>query len=171
MSYVNNRIFFLLIASLIFVLNINAQTEEKNNSVIKTLWGESIENSLTIMPLGTHYIYDPDVFGAWYTSVTVKSFEAMIFRNSKGMWTTGLLYKRAIPISEKFAINYGGGIMYGYHGTLATTRGIPKSLNRLFSGPINPVVGLGFDYKITKGISIHADLAPLILIYGIRIAI
>lgn len=174
MPYRSNRIFIIIILTLAAVLNTHAQTEKKEPSkpsLIKTLWGEPIENSITLMPFGTHYVYDPDVFGTWYTSVTYKHVEAMVFRNSKGMWTTGLLYKRAIPISQRFALNYGGGLMYGYHGTLETTRGIPKSLSVLFSGPINPVVGLGFDYKISKKLSLHADLAPLIVIYGVRIAL
>lgn len=173
MPYRNNRIFLTIILTLITVLNINAQTEEKEKetSLLKTLWGESIENSVTFMPLGTHYIYDPDIFTTWYTSVTIKSFEVLVFLNSKRDWTTGLFYKRAIPISEKFTLNYGGGLLYGYDGKLEETRGIPKSLHFLFSGPINPVVGLGFDYKISKKLSIHADLAPLTIIYGCRLAL
>ena len=172
MPYYRNRIFLLLLFTLAAVLNSYGQTEEKEKkTLIKTLWGNPIENSVTFMPLGTHYVYDQDIFATWYTSVTIKSFEAMVFLNSKNMWTTGLLYKRAIPLSEKFAINYGGGLMYGYKGTLETTRGIPKSLSFMFKGAINPVVGLGFDYKISKKLSIHADLAPLILIYGVRITL
>lgn len=171
MPFYNNRIFITVMLLFVAVYNTCAQTEKEEKSLIKTLWGNPIENSITFMPFGTHYVYDPDVFGAWYTSVTYKNIEAMVFLNSKRMWTTGLLYKRAIPLSEKFSFNYGGGLMYGYHGTLATTRGIPKSLSVLFSGPINPVVGVGFDYKVSKKLSIHADLAPLIVIYGVRMAL
>lgn len=171
MSFCNNRIFIIIIFVFITVLNVSAQTEEKKEPLIKTLWGERIENSVTFMPLGTHYIYDQDIFGTWYTSVTIKGIEGAVFLNSKRMWTAALFYKRAIPVSEKFTISYGGGLLYGYHGTLDETRGIPKSLGFLFSGPINPVVGLGFDYKILKKISIHADLAPLTVIYGFRLAL
>lgn len=171
MPYKNIRLFIILIFTFAIGLNASAQTEKKKESLIKTLWGDPIENSITLMPFGTHYIYDQDIFTTWYTSVTIKSIEAMVFLNSKEQWTTGLLYKRALPISEKFALNFGGGLMYGYDGTLETTRGIPKSLSVLFSGPINPVVGVGFDYKIFNKLSLHVDLAPLIVIYGVRIAL
>lgn len=155
---------------LVSLQSVYGQEQKERKSFLKAIWGDPIENSFTFMPAGTHYIYGPDIFGVWFAGFTVKSFELSVVLNSKHDWTTILLYKRAWPITEKFAINYGAGVMYGYHGKLSTTRGIPVKLAKsfLFTGEINPVAGIGFDYKLSDKVSLHADVAPLIIIYGLR---
>lgn len=164
------RSIILLGILVVCIPQVQAQNEKKKKSIIGVLWGDPIPNAFTFMPTGTHYVYGPDVIGAWYSGLMIKGFELSVFLNSKNDWTTGLIYNRAWNITKKFAINCGGGVLYGYKGKLSTTRGIPVKLAQsfLFTGPFNPVVGVGFDYKLSERTSIHASLAPLIIIYGLR---
>ena len=46
--------------------------------------------------------------------------------------------------------------------------GIPLRDSFLFNEKINPVMALEIDYKISKIISIHSSLTPLVIIYGLR---
>ena len=43
-------------------------------------------------------------------------------------------YKRNIEITDRFSIIYGFGLMYGYHGKLQNTNGIPFRKSFLFTG-------------------------------------
>jgi len=143
------------------------ENERKTKSILKALWGNPIESSISFLPLATHTIHS-DVFFDCYTACSYKGLEAAVFINTFRNWTAGLLYKRALNLTKRFSINGGGGILYGYKGKLHTINHIPFRNSFLFTGPLSPVLGVGLDYKITKKIAIRIDIAPLVMIYGFR---
>ena len=151
---------------------VNISAQQKNDtlfkkSIFKKLWGEKLESGIVFMPIGSHTTA-PDVFDVWYTSYNYNNLEIAIFKNSFSDWTLGALYKRAWYLSKKFHIAYGGGIVYGYKGKLKTVKNVPFKNSFLFTGPINPIIGIDVDYKISKKISIHSSISPLIIIYGLK---
>ena len=119
------------------------------------------------MPVATH-TKDPDIFGAWYTAYNYKSIEVAAFSNSYRDLTFAIIYKRIVPISEKFSILYGLGAMYGYHGRLKDVGNIPFRNSFLMTGEINPIAGIELDYKISKRFSLHTNVTHAVLVYGVR---
>ena len=163
-----NILFILVIV--LSISTLSAQ-QEKDTIIKKTflqkLWGERLEDGLVFMPIGFH-TSDFDFFDVWYTSYSYKSVELAVFKNSFKDWTLGLIYKRTLYLSEKFHINYAGGIVYGYKGTLGDIRTFPFHDSFLFTGNINPILGIDVDYRITKNMSLHSSISPLIVVYGIK---
>lgn len=119
------------------------------------------------MPLGSH-TRPPDIFGVWFMGYNYKGFEISLFQNSFRDLTFGFSHKRVWKFTDKFSANYGIGILYGYDGRLQNVEGIPFRDSFLIKGKINPVIALELDYKIYKNISIHSNITPLVIIYGIR---
>ncbi|MDG2193932.1 MAG: hypothetical protein P8K77_03575 [Polaribacter sp.] len=129
--------------------------------------GDELESSITFMPFGSH-TKTIDVFRVWFTAYNYKSFEISVFKNSFSDWTLGLSYKRGWKFTKNFSANYGVGILYGYKGKLKDVRGVPFRDSFLVKGDINPVASFEIDYKISKKLSIHSTLTPLVIIYGLR---
>ena len=163
------------IVLLVFSHHLFSQQQQDLNkkNVFETLWGESPESSVSFLPVGTHteirdgFVRFKDFFDIYYTSYNYKSFELAVFKNSFRDWSIGLMYTREIPVFKKWSIKYGGGIMYGYQGQLVTVDGIPfKKI--FFSGPFNPILGGGINYKISEKWSVSILIAPLINAYGIK---
>lgn len=158
---------------LVIVLSIsNFSAQQKTDTIVKKtfskkLWGERLEDGFVFMPIGFH-TSDFDFFDVWYTSYSYKGIEFAVFKNSFKDWTLGVIYKRSVYLSEKFHINYAGGIVYGYKGTLGDIRHFPFHNSFLFTGNINPILGIDVDYRITKNISLHSSISPLIIVYGIK---
>ena len=158
----------------IFILETDLDKEERRErSFIRSLWGDKVENSVTSLPFGYHtdrdrHAGEPFVHPVWCTSVSIHSFEISGFKNSFGDFSLGLYYKRKIVFTKRLSINYGAGIIYGYDGRLKDVEGIPFRETFLVTGPINPVVGMSFDYRVTNNFSFHITGAPQIIIYGVR---
>ncbi len=152
---------------LISAISFAQETGKKN--FFQVLWGQSPENGITFLPVGTHTkgFKINDVFGVFYSSYNYKSLEVAVFRNSFKDWTTGVLYKREIPITQKWSVNYGAGIFYGYKAKLSKIDGIPFK-KEAFSGALNPVLGGGINYRFSKKWAASVLIAPLINIYGIK---
>lgn len=147
----------------------DSDTKEKK-SFWKTIYGVAPESSIIFMPIAHHFI-DPDTIFPLYTGVNYKSYELSVYRNSQNNTTYSLLFKRKLNLSENLSFIGGAGIMYGYHGKLQYVRGVPFK-KTLFSGKINPVVGLEFNYKLSKKISINTSIIPPVVIaYGLRYAL
>ncbi len=162
---------FKFIYLMVFCLTVHTYGQTSEVKEPKTFWqkiaGEPLKTSITFLPVGSH-TKNVDVFGVWYTSYNYKSIEFGAFSNSYGELTFGLFYKREINFTDKFSLIYGGGLLYGYHGKLQDVKGVPFKKSFLFNGEINPILGLELDYKISKKISFHTNIAPLILIYGVK---
>lgn len=141
--------------------------EVEQKSFFKKILGDPLESSITFMPVGTH-TRKVDVFGVWYVGYNYKSFEVAAFSNSFSELTIGLFYKRAWNFTKRFSAIYGVGIMYGYHGKLQDVEGVPFRNSFLMTGEINPVAGFELDYKISKRFAIHANITPLVIIYGFK---
>lgn len=147
--------------------SVYSQTQKEEKTIFQTIVGEKLETSIILMPLGFH-TKTPHIFGVWYTGYNYKGFEISLFQNSYRDVTFGFSHKRVWRITDKFFANYGIGILYGYDGRLQNVEGIPLRDSFLFNGKINPVMALEIDYKISKNISIHSSLTPLVIIYGLR---
>lgn len=156
-------LFFLLLQT----SNAYSQIQKEEKTIFQTIIGEKLETSIIFMPLGFH-TKTPDIFGVWYTAYNYKGFEISLFQNSYRDLTFGFSHKRVWKFTDKFFANYGIGILYGYDGRLQNVEGIPLRESFLFNGKINPVLALEVDYKISKNISIHSSLTPLVIIYGLR---
>jgi hypothetical protein len=154
---------------LFFWLSMTSYAQEftNNKTFFQRISGEELQSSVVFMPFGTHP-RNPDFYGVWYTAVNFKSVEMTYFRNSFGDPTVGVMYKRSWNLTKKFAVNYGLGFIYGYHGRLKDVKGIPFRDTFLIKNEINPVVGFAFDYKLYDMISLHATVAPNIVVYGFR---
>ena len=169
----NKRILTRKVLSvLFFFIIISASSQQRRDAISKKtflekLWGEKLEDGIIFMPLGSHTTA-PDVFDVLYTGFSYKNVELAVFKNSYRDWTMILLYKRVWYLSESLYFTGGAGLIYGYKGKLQEIEGIPFKESVLFSGDINPVVGLDVDYRISKKISIHASITPLVVIYGIK---
>ena len=155
----------------LFTVSFSSFSQEKNQpekkEFFKKILGNELESSIVFMPIGSHTV-NPDIVGIWYTSYNYKSFEVGVFKNSYKDWTMSFLYKRSWKFSKIFSVIYGGGFLFGYNGKLKNHRNIPLSNTFLYSGNVSPVVGLNVDYKISKKLSIHSSLTPLIFIYGLK---
>jgi hypothetical protein len=158
----------------IYTLDEDLEKEaRKERSFGRKLWGDKVENNITFMPFGYHtdrvkHADKPIVQLFWYTSVSYNSFELAGFKNSFGDFSVGLLYKRKYIFTKRLSMHFGGGLIYGYHGRLQTTPGVPFRDTILITGPLTPVLGLSFDYRITNKVSLHVSGAPLIILYGFR---
>ena len=136
--------FFVLSSSFVFSqendLESNSVEEpEKKKTVVgkilKTIWGNELESSITAMPIGLHTDFEKHsskkrstingLHEALYFAGNYKSLELAGFQNSFGDLTVALFYKRAWNFTKRFSMNIGGGIMYGYDGRLQNTEGIP----------------------------------------------
>ena len=163
----NISFFFVIVFS---ISSFSAQ-QKKDTVVKKTfleeLWGEKLEDGLIFMPIASHTT-SSDVSDIWYTSYSYKSLELAIFKNSFENWTLGLLYKRTLLFSKQLHISYAGGIVYGYKGRLSRAGNIPFSDSFLFTGPVNPIIGIDLDYRIVPRVSIHISISPLIVAYGLK---
>ena len=144
-----------------------AQEFANQKSLFQKVVGEELQSSVVFMPFGTH-TRNLDFYGVWYTAVNFKSVELTYFKNSFGDPTVGIMYKRSWNLTKKFAVNYGLGVIYGYHGRLKDVKGIPFRDTFLIKNEINPVVGFAFDYKLIGKVSVCATVAPNILVYGFR---
>lgn len=160
------------IVCLIFCAHsIAVQAQEQETSIKKTFWqsilGDPMESAVTFMPTGSH-TRTVDVFGVWYTAYNYKSIEIAAFSNSYQELTFALFYKRSWKFSKRFSVLFGGGIVYGYHGKLSEVEGVPLKNTFLFTGEINPVLGIELNYRISERLSIASNIAPLIVIYGLK---
>ena len=144
-----------------------SQMQKEEKTTFQTIIGDKLESSIIFMPLGFH-TKTPDIFFVWYTAFNYEGIEISLFQNSYRDLTFGLSHKRVWRLTDKFFANYGIGILYGYNGRLQNIEGIPLRDSFLFKGKINPVVALEVDYKISKRLSIHSSLTPLVIIYGLR---
>ncbi len=154
-----------------------AFSQEQNDTIpakknfFQKVWGKELESGITFMPLGYHTNRErnPEIFhDVWYIGANYKSWEITVFRNSYDDPTVGLFYSRAVNFTKKFALNYGFGFIYGYHGRLQHVEGIPLRNTFLIKNELNPVIGFALDYKVAKQWSIHMSFAPQIIIYGVR---
>ncbi|MGB1284075.1 MAG: hypothetical protein ACPG44_06375 [Polaribacter sp.] len=163
------NILFLFV--IVFSVSTLSAQQKKNTTAIKTflqeLWAENLKDGLVFMPIASHTT-SSDISNIWYTSYSYKNLELAVFKNSYEDWTLGLLYKRTWYLSEKVYISYGGGIMYGYKGKLGLTGNVPFRNSFLFTGPINPAIGIDLDYKIDPKVSIHVTISPLVVTYGLK---
>tara|TARA_B100000809_G_scaffold257223_1_gene298425 strand:+ start:5797 stop:6381 length:585 start_codon:yes stop_codon:yes gene_type:complete len=157
-----------------FTLDPDLEKEaRKERSFGRKLWGDKVENNVTFMPFGYHTdrvknADAPIVQYFWYTSISYNSFELAGFKNSFGDASLALFYKRKIILTQRFSVHIGGGLIYGYHGRLQNTPGVPFANTILITGPLTPVLGVSFDYRITNKVSLHLSGAPLIILYGFR---
>lgn len=161
---------FLLLLFCGFFSTLSSQQKHDSISkktILEKIWGEPLENGIILMPLGTH-TRDGDIFDVLYTGISYNSVELAVFKNSFRDWTMILTYKRTWHLTNSFYLTGGGGLLYGYKGKLQNVKGIPLNKSFLFTGAINPVVGLDVDYRISKKISIHGSITPLVIIYGIK---
>ena len=142
-------------------------SQKKDKNFFQKLIGNEVKSAFAFLPLGTHTT-DPDIFDTWFIGGNYKSFGACMFKNSFRDWTFIMGYKRAWDFTKNFSVLYGIGIMYGYKGKLQDVEGIPLRKTFLITGPVNPVVDLELDYKISRHFSIHAVLTPLVIIYGLQ---
>jgi hypothetical protein len=110
----------------------------------------------------------PDLFGTWYSGASYKGFELAYFVNSFGDDCGAFVYKRVWNYTKRFSADYAIGAVYGYKGRLNRVKAMPLKGTFLVTGNINPVFGIGFDYKIFKKLSVNVEIAPLIIIYGLR---
>ncbi|MFY9243472.1 MAG: hypothetical protein WAO74_10615 [Polaribacter sp.] len=165
----------ILVLFMAFLISTNSSAQEVANDTIKKsfwkkLYGQPVESAIIFMPIG-HHIINPDVIFPFYTGINYKGFEISMYANSHNDITTSIYYKRKQNLSEKWSFIYGIGLAYGYDGKLAEVEGLPFR-ETLFSGPITPMVGFEFNYKISKKISINLSVAPPVVIaYGIRYAL
>ena len=60
------------------------------------------------------------------------------------------------------------GLLYGYDGRLQNVEETPFRDSFLIKGKINLAIALEIDYEIYKNKSIHSNLTPLVIIYGLR---
>ena len=139
----------------------------QKKSILQKIIGDELRSAISFLPFGTH-TKDLDIFDAWFIGGNYKSYAFSAFKNSFLEWTFILGYKRAWNFTKKFGVIYGVGIMYGYQGKLQHVEGIPLRDSFLITGAINPVVDLELDYKISKHLSIHSVLTPLVIIYGLQ---
>ncbi|MGK0414540.1 MAG: hypothetical protein ACJA1B_002767 [Polaribacter sp.] len=160
-------LFIILLISATNIFSQKSIDSLQKKTFIKKLWGEKLEDGFIFMPLGSHTVR-PDVFDVWYTGVSYKNIELSVFRNSFRDWTLGIYYKRVWYFSEKFYATFAGGMFYGYKGKLQTVKEIPFRDSFIVTGDINPALGLDVDYRISKKISIHGSVTPLIIIYGFK---
>ncbi|PQJ79533.1 hypothetical protein [Polaribacter porphyrae] len=156
---------YIILIIFINVFVIHAQENEQ--SFWNILKGKELETSISFLPAGTHYT-SLEFNEVWYTSFNYKSYEIAAFKNSFNELTLAALYKRQIGISEKLSLIYGIGIMYGYHGKLVDVPTIPFRKSFLFTGEINPLIGLTLDYRFAKNFSFQVAISPAVAIYGIR---
>ena len=178
---------FVLNFTFLFSQNIEPNSDESNSNqkkrtlvckILKTIWGDPLESSITAMPIGLHTDFEKHsskkrstingLHEALYFAGNYKTIELAGFQNSFGDLTVALFYKRAWNFTKRFSMNVGGGIMYGYDGRLQNTEGIPFRDTFLIRGDINPVVGVELDYRFYKKWSVHTSIAPRIIIYGFR---
>ena len=155
-------------------------TSEKTlaGRVWKFLWGVPTESSVTAMPLGLHTHFErfngreiPNgLHPALYFAGNYKNVELAVFKNSFGDPSVALNYKRTwvFPKWERFTMQVGGGLIYGYFGRLQHSEGVPFRNTFLIKGDVMPVVGGELDYRIYKKLSLHVGIAPAIIIYGLR---
>jgi len=163
-----NSILALLL--IVFSITVDAQTIEKEKSSFwKVLWGKPATDAITYMPFGTHTygkkLHKPHP--THYIGYNIKAIEAAAFINSYEDWSITMMYKRQVPLSKKWSIDYGMGLIYGYDGRLVDQPGIPFKYS-LFSGPINPIAGGGINYRFSKKWSASVMIAPQINIYGVK---
>ena len=168
--YISKTSVFRFFLFFFITCNLYSQTQKNEKSIFQSIIGEKLETSIIFMPLGFHTKH-PDIFGVWYIGYNYKGFEISLFQNSFLDITFGFSHKRVWRFTDKFSANYGVGILYGYGGRLQDVEGIPLRNSFLFKGKINPVVAFEVDYKISKKISIHSSLTPLVIIYGLRYSI
>lgn len=158
----------IIIIFILFIVTISTYSQNKEK---KSFWnklkGKQLASAITFLPVGSHTT-DIDFIGVYYTSYNYKSLEFAVFRNSFKDPTFMVTYKREIPLSDKLSLMYGAGLMYGYKGRLQNTSGIPFRKTFLFTGNINPTAGIELDYKISKKVSFHANIASLVFVYGLR---
>ncbi|MGB0891333.1 MAG: hypothetical protein ACPGUU_03200 [Flavobacteriaceae bacterium] len=162
------KIFYI---TLLCVLYLGKSYSQNKKSILKTLIGDKVENSIGIMPLGMHttgHEHGVDFFGTYYLSYTHNGFEGFVFKNSYRDWTTGIVYKRGWFFTENLYAQYGLGIAYGYKGRLSKVQGIPLKNTFLFNGDFNLIGGLDVGYKITDKLAFNTIITPLVFIYGIR---
>lgn len=163
----NSLFLFIIVFS---VLTLSAQ-QKTNTTVKKTfleeLWGDRLEDGLTFMPITSHTT-SSDISDIWYTSYSYKSLELAIFKNSYEDWSLAFLYKRTLRFSKELHISYAGGVVYGYNGRLSRAGNIPFSDSFLFTGNVNPIIGIDLDYRIVPRVSVHVSISPLIIAYGFK---
>lgn len=156
-----------IIFNLLFLLSLGLKAQDDKKTFWNVIKGNELETSISFLPFGTHYT-SLEFNEVWYTTFNYKSFEILAFKNSFNELALGALYKRQIPITEKFSIIYGFGIMYGYHGKLVDVPTIPFRKTFLFRGEINPLAGFTLDYRLTKKLSVQLAISPAVGIYGFR---
>jgi hypothetical protein len=157
----------LIIFSLLTLLTLSFNAQNKKKTWWKTLKGEELETSISFLPFGTHYT-SLEFNEVWYTTFNYKSFEVLAFKNSFNELALGALYKRKIGITQKLSLIYGIGFMYGYHGKLVDVPTIPFRNTFLFKGEINPLAGVTLDYRFAKKFSFQLAISPAVGIYGFR---
>lgn len=159
-------------------LNIKKKEKTALGKIWKVVWGDPLQSSITLMPIGLHTDFEKHssktrstingLHEALYFAGNYIGIELAGFQNSYGDLTVAVFYKRAWNFTKQFSVNVGGGIMYGYNGRLQNTDGIPFRDTWLIKGDINPVLGFELDYRFYKKWSVHTSIAPRIIIYGFR---
>lgn len=139
-----------------------------NESLASTYFqGDTPKNALMILPGGLHTKNPTQFSGFQFYGIRYKSIHLATFVNSFGERTQTLGITRNIVSLNNIKLRYFAGLLNGYHGKLATVRGIPFKKSPLWRYNINPVIGINSTYALSEKLQLSLIIEPLVILYGL----
>lgn len=136
--------------------------------LIRRLYGTVPAPSVLYHPWRSHYWPYQDIGYTHLYGATFKSIAYFSFINSYSERCHLIAFRRNWYDGERLDIAVGGGVNYGYDGRLYFAQSIPRWAREtiLFSTDFNPMVGLDFCYRISKGFHAQLVFSPIFVTWG-----
>ncbi len=136
----------------------------------RAAWGTPPSNGVFYMPAGLHhYATDPKYIGM--VGGIYKALFGMTFTNSYDDRTWALGIQRDFYHAGRLRLGYAAGLMYGYHGRLAESHRFPLQNTFLFTGDVNPVIGVPVHIDTSTRLQLEVFITPIVSLLGIKVRI
>lgn len=147
---------------------IPASFDAPKPGLIRRLYGTVPAPSVLYHPWRSHYWPYQDIGYTHLYGATFKSIAYFSFINSYSERCHLIAFRRNWYDGERLDIAVGGGVNYGYDGRLYFAQSIPRWIREtiLFSTDFNPMVGLDFSYRISKGFHAQLVFSPIFVTWG-----
>lgn len=128
-----------------------------------------VKNGVFYFPVGRHFSHNSDVSRHDLLGVIHQSWTFAVFENTYGNTTAFLGRGHNFWSHGRFGADVFYGLMYGYHGRLATAPGIPSALRPLYEGELNPAVLVSPFVRLSTRSELRVLITPQFWSLGLKV--